>query len=185
MTPEARFQGLIDAGLTASRENRTREALALFEQASLEAPGSGIPHFLIGSEHAAAGDMAAAEAAFANAVLLSPEFALARYQLGLLQFTGGRAAVALVTWEPLFSAAQPDSLGHFVRGFAALAQDRFTDCLDHFRAGLACEPSNPAVAGDIRQVVAAVERLPQVRGGEPGEAPDMHVLLAGYARGLH
>lgn len=184
MNRQARFQGLIDAGLAASRESRTRRALDLFEQASVEAPGSGIPHFLIGSEHAALGDMGAAEAAFANAVLLSPEFALARYQLGLLQFTSSRAAVALVTWEPLFSSSSAEPLGHFVRGFAALAQDRFADCLEHFRAGLACEQVNPAVASDIRQVAEAVQRLPQLQGGH-AEAAGSHVLLAGYARGLH
>lgn len=189
MTPDTRFQGLIDAGLAASHANDTRHAIELFEQASLLAPGSGIPHFLIGSEHAAAGDMAAAEAAFANAVLLSPEFALARYQLGLLQFTGGRAAVALVTWEPLFALAANESLGHFVRGFGALAQDRFIDCLEHLRSGLACAQVNPGVGADIGQVVAAVQRLAQVQGGAaegtPQAAADTHVLLAGYGRGLH
>jgi tetratricopeptide (TPR) repeat protein len=185
MTPDARFQSLIDQGLAASHANDSRQALNLFEQASLLAPGSGIPHFLIGSEHAAAGDMAAAEAAFANAVLLSPEFALARYQLGLLQFTSSRAAVALVTWEPLFALAASESLGHFVRGFAALAQDRFGDCLDHFRGGLACVQVNPAVGADIRQVMEAVQRLSQVRGGGPRDPADTHVLLAGYGSGLH
>lgn len=185
MTPEARFQGLIDAGLAASRDNHVQQALDLFREAGVEAPGSGIPHFLIGSEHAAAGDMAAAESAFANAVLLSPEFMLARYQLGLLQFTSSRAAVALVTWGPLFALPSAQSLGHFVRGFAALAQDRFADCLEHLRAGLACDEVNPAVGADIRQVIDAVERLPQVQGGAPRETAASHVLLAGYGRGLH
>jgi tetratricopeptide (TPR) repeat protein len=182
MNEDARFEALIADGLAASRENRTEAARDLFAQASALVPTSGIPHFLIGSEHAAAGDMAAAEAAMANAVLLSPEFLLARYQLGLLQFSSERAAVALVTWQPLFRLSDQESLGHFVRGFAALAQDQFEEALRHYRGGLACADANPAVAADIAQVVTAVERLLQ-RIDAPGdtEAPQ-HVLLTGYGR---
>jgi tetratricopeptide (TPR) repeat protein len=185
MNPDTRFQGLIDAGLAASRDNHARQALDLFEQASALQPASGIPHFLIGSEHAAAGDMPAAESAFANAVLLAPEFALARYQLGLLQFTGGRAAVALVTWGPLFSLGAGEPLGQFVRGFAALAQDRFEESLEHFQAGLRCQQVNPAVAADITQVTDAVQKLARRDGAAAPDSSDTHVLLAAYGRGLH
>jgi len=183
MNQDPRFEGLIAEGLAASRENRTQAALDLFAEASTMAPSSGIPHFLIGSEHAAAGNMEAAEAALANAVLLSPEFLLARYQLGLLQFSSDRAAVALVTWQPLFSLPAEDPLGHSVRGFAALAQDRFEEALQQFRQGLACKDINPAIAADIRQVVDAVERLLQRE--EPSAEASGQVLLAGYGRRIH
>jgi tetratricopeptide (TPR) repeat protein len=181
MDQDAKFEGLIAQGLAASRDSRTQAAVDLFAQASAVAPWSGIPHFLIGSEHAAAGDLEAAETAFANAVLLAPGFALARYQLGLLQFSSERAAVALVTWEPLFALPASEPLGHLVRGFAALAQDQFDAALEHFRSGLACADLNPSVAADIRQVMDAVRRLPSSRA--PGDGD--HVLLAGYGRGLH
>ena len=181
---DASFEGLINEGLAASRENRTHAALDLFARASEVQPSSGIPHFLIGSEHAAAGDMEAAEAALANAALLSPEFALARYQLGLLQFSTGRAAVALVTWQPLLEAAATDSLANFVRGFAGLAQQAFGEALQHFQQGLACADVNPAVAADIRQVLQAVQALNDPQ--QPAEdVATGHVLLAAYGRGLH
>jgi tetratricopeptide (TPR) repeat protein len=180
---DSRFEGLIAEGLAASRESRTQAALDLFAQASALAPSSGIPHFLIGSEHAAAGNMEAAEAALANAVLLSPDFVLARYQLGLLQFSSDRAAVALVTWQPLMSQ-KDEPLAHLVRGFAALAQDRFEEALQHYRAGLACAGINPAIAGDIRQVADAVERLLRRTGQWRSDAVG-HVLLAGYGRCIH
>ena len=35
------------------------------------------------------------------------------------------------------------------------------------------------------QVVEAVQRLSQVRGGGPHDPADTHVLLAGYGSGLH
>src|SRR3954464_14411872 len=131
MNADDRFHGLISEGLAASQGMRRAGALELFAQAAALRPSSGIPHFLIGSEHAAAGELEAAEPAFANAVLLAPEFLLARYQLGLLQFSSKRAALALVTWGPLLALAATESLGHYVRGFAALAQDRFAESLDH------------------------------------------------------
>jgi tetratricopeptide (TPR) repeat protein len=182
MTDDPRFDRLLAEGLAASRDQRTEAALDFFAQASALRPASGVPHFLIGSEHASAGRMDEAETAFANAVLLAPEFALARYQLGLLHFSSQRAALALVTWQPLFDLPATDPFGHFVRGFAALAQDAFAEALQHLQRGLACDAGNPAVAEDIRKVVVAVEAL--AARSEP--APDaVHVLLAGYSGGLH
>ena len=180
------FDRLIAQGLEASRAERTEAALELFGRASELAPSSGVPHFLIGSEHASAGNIDAAEAAFARAVLLAPEFALARYQLGLLQFSSHRAAIALLTWQPLFALPAADPLGHFVRGFEALARNSFDEALDHYREGLACADINQALASDIQRVVEAVERLPR----EPAAAPEPepggnHILLSAYAKGPH
>ena len=186
MTDEERFQALLHQGLAASRDNRRDAALDLYARASADFPMSGIPHFLIGSEHASSGDIDAAEAAFAHAVLLAPHFPLARYQLGLLQFSSQRAALAQVTWAPLLSLGPAESLGHFVRGFAALAQGHFVDCTQHFEAGLACDDANPAVAADAAQVLAAVRDLAATAQGEPAVEPTAnHVLLVAYGRGFH
>jgi tetratricopeptide (TPR) repeat protein len=184
MNSDARFDQLIADGLDASRQGRTADALALFAQAGTQDPTSSIPPFLIASEQASAGNTEAAEAGFATAVLLAPDFTLARYQLGLLQFSSARAAAALVTWQPLFTLPVVDPLHHFVRGFAALAQDQFDEALAHYRAGLACRDGNPAVASDIAKVIERIEQLrsPQSPAPEPGNS---HVLLAGYARSLH
>lgn len=182
MNQDPGYEKLIAEGLQASREDKADEALAFFAQASVLVPASGVPHFLIGSEHAAAGNLAAAETEFAQAVRLAPGFALARYQLGLLQFSTSRPALALVTWQPLFALPSGEPLGHFVRGFEALARDNFDAALEHYREGLACHDINHALAGDILRVVAAVEDLP----GRTQEAEAArHVLLSGYAKGLH
>lgn len=181
------FDQLIARGLEASRQGDAEAALELFAKASALVPDSGIPHFLIGSEHAAAGDVEAAEAAFANAVLLAPEFHIARYQLGLLQFSSGRAAIALLTWQPLFSLPEGEPLAHFVRGFAALAQDQFQEALRHYRDGLDRNENNPALSSDIGKMVKAVEDLLRQTAGESDAttAAGSHVLLSGYAKGLH
>lgn len=185
MHHDPRFDRLLAEGLAASGEDRSDDAVALFAQAAAVAPESGVPHFLLGSEHTSRGDVQAAELAFANAVLLAPGFALARYQLGLLQFSSQRAAVALLTWEPLLSLPPDQALPHFVRGFTALAHDDFQAALAHYRSGLACNDPNKALCADIERMVEAVERLAnqqQAGGAEPQAA---HVLLSGYARGLH
>ena len=116
MTDDTRYRDLIEQGLQASREGRTAQAVDCFLLAANEQPNSSVPHFLLGSEHAAAGDAAAAERSLADAVLLTPGFRLARYQLGLLQFSSDRPGAALVTWQPLLDAPDCESLGQFVRG---------------------------------------------------------------------
>lgn len=176
---------LLAEGLAASTESRSEDALELFTRAARLAPSSGVAQFLIGSERASRGEVEAAELAFANAVLLAPDFALARYQLGLLQFSSQRASLALLTWEPLLSLPADQPLPHFVRGFAALAQDRFDEALGHFRGGLACPKDNPALFADVAQVVEAVERLVVPPSADGTGAAASHVLLNGYARGLH
>ncbi len=119
--------------------------------------------FLLASEFAALGELDKAEAAFAKAVLLAPHMPVIRYQLGLLQFSSGRAALALLTWQPLLDLpdAQPQAqaLAGFVRGYAALAQDDLALALSHFQAGLAHDVGNPALAGDVRKVIERVQAL--------------------------
>jgi tetratricopeptide (TPR) repeat protein len=183
---------LIKDALTASRANDSARAIELFTQASIVAPGSAMPHFLIGSEYAASGEIAKAELAFANAVLLAPQLTIARYQLGLLQFSSGRAALALVTWQALLNLGESDPLPHFIRGFAALAQDAFAEALTNFRAGLSRNNTNPAVSSDIEQIMARIAEVQAASGtvtapsdsppdrGTEAERVEEHVLLANY-----
>jgi tetratricopeptide (TPR) repeat protein len=148
---------------------------------------NAIPLLLLGSDYAAEGEIDKAETALAQAVLLSPALHIARYQLGLLQFSSGRAAAALVTWGPLLALDPTEALGHFVRGFASLSQDDFAPAQVHFEAGLACSHGNPALAGDIQMVMARVREL-QAQGpvGDSGPAPEespaAHVLLTNYGK---
>jgi tetratricopeptide (TPR) repeat protein len=184
----------LEAGMQASAEGDSAQALALYEQAAAEAPGSGLPHFLAGGEYASMGQMDKAEAAFANALLLAPGFAVARYQLGLLQYSSARAAVALVTWQPLLALPEDSPLPYFVRGFAALAQDSFQDALALFDAGIERNTDNPPMTSDIRKVIAGIEAVLSQQAGssthdtaieqqEPEESEDAqtaHILLSNY-----
>lgn len=157
---DVRFRTLIQDGLLASQQRQSERALDLFSQAQTEDPTSGLPSFLMGSELAACGRLEQAEAALAAAVLLAPAFLLARYQLGLLQFSADRPAAALVTWQPLQDLPDQEPLGHFVRGFSLLARQSYAQALEHFQAGLDRCGAHEPVADDIRQVIDAVRNMP-------------------------
>lgn len=176
------YNDLISLGMAASQANDGSQAIEWFRRACATQPTAGLPQFLIGSEFAALGQMNEAETAFANAVLLSPDFPIARYQLGLLQFSSGRAAMALLTWQPLLSLPPTDPLPHFVNGFAALAQDDFTEALRHYRQGLTLNATNDALAGDIGKIIARIEALPAATPGEalPADESSTHLFLASY-----
>lgn len=179
------FDALMSQGMAASQANDGVQAIAWFQRASTAEPGAGLPQFLLGAEFAALGDMARAEAAFANATRLAPGFPMARYQLGLLQFSSGRAAMALLTWQPLLGLPDTDPLPHFVNGFAALAQDHFDEALRHYQQGLALNTTNEALSGDIEKVIAGIKALhPNVSAADSEDSfhddADNHVLLANY-----
>lgn len=184
-TPETSADpAALQRALEASARGDSTAALALLEQAVLEQPDSGMPYFLMGSELAALGQMEQAELCLARAVLLAPRFPLARYQLGLLQFSSGRAALGLASWQPLLELGADSALPHFVQGFAALAGDRFAQARAHFEAGIAVNTEHPAVSQDIRKVLAALDAQAPQQGGEAAQAaeaaPSSHVLLANY-----
>lgn len=177
-----RARQLVDAGAAASRSNDSARALSLWREASAALPSWGLPHLLIGSEYASQGEWEKAEAELANAVLLAPELLLARYQLGLLQFSSGRAAVALVTWQLLLANEQDPSLSDFVQGFTALAQDLFEEARGHFGRGLGRPGANPAVAADVRKVLEKMPpRVATAQSSPNGEGnAQAHLLLANY-----
>jgi len=173
---------LIRDGLLASRADQTDAALALFRRAASHAPQSGVPHFLIGAELAQAGRTDEAEVAFATALLLAPAMDMARYQLGLLQFTSNRAAMALLTWGSLFDLGPEAVLHHVVRGFASLAQEDFANAVASFRRGIDLNHDNPPLSIDLQGVIDRISAQTSVAAGEPADeaSASQHVLLSNY-----
>ena len=179
---------LLEAGAAASSRNESALAVRLFEQAVDAAPSWAMPHFMLGSEFAAMGDWAKAEGELANAVLLDPQLRIARYQLGLLQLTCGRAAAALVTWQPLLADAADDGLAEFVGGFSAWVRDDFDGAASQFRAGMSRPDVNPAAATDVQRTLDSIAHGPS-RGdatAPPETSPSpSHVLVANYGKFVH
>lgn len=169
--------------LGASAGGDVETALRLLRQAAQDHPDDPRACFLLGAELAQAGSMAAAEAAFAAALVLAPGFAMARFQLGLLQFSSGRAALALVTWQPLLEGGERDALCHFVRGFGALAADRFDEALEQFERGIRLNVDNEPLNADIRAVIQRIRetRATTSDGGQTGtDEAQVQVLISNY-----
>jgi tetratricopeptide (TPR) repeat protein len=162
-TKSDQFGEMINSGVTELQAGRYDEAIEIFKNAAALAPASAVPHFLIGSALASKGDYANAEAGFLSAVLLAPRFSIARYQLGLLQYSTDRAALALVIWQPLLEVANPtpeeQALSLFVQGYAALSQSDFGSALACFKEGVRINTGNPALSGDVQNIIARVEQF--------------------------
>jgi tetratricopeptide (TPR) repeat protein len=143
-------------------------------------------HLLLGAELAQCGAIDEAESAFAEAVLSAPGWSIARFQLGLLQYTSGRASTARLTWQPLLALAPDDALRSFVQGFAALAGDRFGEAMAAFEAGIAQNTANAPLNADIRMVMqrvgGAASGPPSAAVAEPVNDGGVHVLLSNYQR---
>jgi len=187
----------LENAIAASTHGNSDQAIALMLQAIQEQPESGLPHLLLGAEYASLGRMEAAEQCFANAVLLDPSMVVARYQLGLLQYSSGRASTALITWQPLLALDDQNSpLPHWIKGFAALAGDNFNAARECFETGLARNAEHPPMSDDIRKVLAQMDAISPVTNDSRLEAvyeattalqpeatneeQSSHVLLSNY-----
>jgi len=188
MTPHASLSERLRLALAASASGDTDRAIELFRRATDEDAGSPLPPFLLGAELAQLGRIDEAIQAYAAATLLAPTFHIARYQMGLLQFTSGHAALALVSWQPILALPEDEPLRAFVLGFAALANDQFADAIAHFRAGQALNHDNAPLNADIQLVIdriAAAQAVPGAASAEPAatEEATSHVLLSNYRGG--
>lgn len=172
--------------LAASQANDSTTALELLAEATQEEPTSAWPHFLLGAELAQTRRYQEAEAAYANAVLLAPTLTIARYELGTLQFTSGRASLAFVTWQPLLNLPDTDSLKLFVLGYMELANDAFANAVGFFQRGIAANIANPPLNDNIQLLIDRIHPLmqaptDQVKNTEVANGDNTeHFLLSAY-----
>lgn len=184
------FGEKLKQAMAASAQGDTEAAVGLFREAADEQPGFAVPPFLLGAELAQAGRIPEAIQAYAAALLLAPDLHVARFQLGLLQYTSGHAALALLTWQPMLQLPESHALREFVLGFAALSEDRFADATARFRAGQQLNLDNPPLNRDIDMMINKISAVVQANEGtvggpeEPSAEPDAsHVLLSNYRGG--
>lgn len=166
------------------------QAVELLTEAAASYPNDARPLLLLGAELMQAGKPDGAEAAYTVALQRAPEFWIARFQLGLLQFTSARPAIAMVTWAPLDGLEPTHPLRLFKQAFECLAQDDFEQARDLLRRGIAANTDNPPLNRDMEMLL---EKLAQqgltgtpAQPGEPApaNAADEHVFVSAY-RNLH
>jgi Flp pilus assembly protein TadD len=164
-------------------------AIQLLADAADLHPADARPLVLLAAELIECGDTDRAEAAFSAALQRAPEFWMARFQLGLLQFTSGRPSMAFVTWAPLDSLAQGDSLRIFKRSFEVLAQGDLTEAQVLLRQGIAANTENQPLNRDMQMLLERIakeqeQQLHQAGQGRPSETTESHFLVSAY-KGLH
>lgn len=156
--------------------------LARLEAAVLEYPADPRLHFLQGSLLAGAQRYGEAHTAMARAVELAPDYPIARYQLGFLQFTSGDTISAAITWAPLQQLGVNAPLALFAQGLQLLTQDRFQEAIPILEEGMARNTELPPVNHDIRLIVEGLRAL-QAGGGaatdESGEPTSAAAFLLG------
>lgn len=163
---------ILQEALAASQGNDSARAITLLTQAIQRFPQAAIPHYLLAAEYAQQRRYAEAETSFSNALIVEPTFHIARFQLGLLQFSSGHAAPALLTWQPLLDLPDGTALRMFVEGFAYLAQDQFPEALERFGAGMDANRDNAPLNGDIAQIVAEIHKVMAANAAQSGGAAD-------------
>lgn len=107
-------------------------------------------HFLRGSVLAGLKRYEEALPAMRRAVAIAPGFALARFQLGLLELSSGNPSAAEATWGPLDTLAADDPLRMFAAGLRHLIRDEFAETVRLLREGIALNRDNPPLNHDMR-----------------------------------
>jgi tetratricopeptide (TPR) repeat protein len=158
-------------------------ARRLLEEAGRTHPADPRPLLLLAAELVHDKELDRAEAAYTAALQCAPDFAIARFQLGLLQLTSGRPAVAQATWAPLELLEDGHPLRLFKTGLELLAQDRFAEARGFLERGIAANHENPPLNRDMQMVLEGIGRL-EADAGEPPASSDSategHVLVSSY-----
>jgi predicted Zn-dependent protease len=153
---------------------------------SLDFPADARLHFLHGSLRAAAGAYDEALQSMRRAVALDPRFAVARFQLGLLELSSGEAAAARATLEPLDEGGGEDALSLFARGLRRLASDDLASAADLLRRGIAAGGGEPLIRRDMQMMLERIEAESPPPTQQPQPEPEQeisaaHLLLRQYA----
>jgi tetratricopeptide (TPR) repeat protein len=136
---------------------------------------------------AQAQDYDRAEATYIAVLEQAPDWDIARFQLGLLQFTGGRPTVAATTWRALDRLDDGHPLKLFKAGFEYLARDAFAAAIDAFERGIALNTENMPLNRDIAMVIDRIRQTvptavpPSERtDGDTTATPADHFLVSNY-----
>ncbi|HEX8669688.1 MAG TPA: hypothetical protein VF727_15085 [Allosphingosinicella sp.] len=176
------------ADLAAALEALGRDdaaGLAAVEALAVRYPRDARLHFLAGSVMAGQQRYGEARDRMGRAVALVPGYAVARFQLGLLELSSGDAAAAEAVWLPLEKRPEDDALRLFAAGLRYLARDEFEEAVAHLRRGIANNDEHPLISRDMQMVIdeAEAKRAEAGAAAEPEAAPisATHLLLQQYA----
>lgn len=169
----------LSQALRAMNEGRDADAVALLKSGLEADPANGIVHFLLGSLHAQSGMIDRAIADMTRAVECAPQLEMARFQLGLLQFTSMNVPAAEAAWAPFAQLPENHPLALFRSGLLHLARDEFAACIDDLLRGISLNVDTPALNRNMEMVIEKAELALRSQNPAPADSGH-HVLLAGY-----
>lgn len=185
-----------DTSKTLCADDELMEAVALADRddeagfvrvAALcgEHPGDPRLQFLHGSLLAGRSLFAEAHVAMARAVEIAPDYAIARFQLGLLELSSGDAVAADATFAPLAEHPSDDALVLFARGLRHLARDETAAAVALLREGIEVNHAHPLVSRDMGLIIAKIEEGPSPPAAPAADDEEdlsaAHLLLRQYA----
>jgi Flp pilus assembly protein TadD len=117
-------------------------------------------HFLQGSVLAGLQRYDEGRRAMARAVEIAPDYALARFQLGFLDLTSGRALDAVAVWTPLVNLPEDEPLRLLAEGLMNLASDRFSEARRLLARGMELNTAIPLINADMQLILDQIADLP-------------------------
>jgi tetratricopeptide (TPR) repeat protein len=147
-------------------------------------PGDPRLHFLQGSLLAGKASYAEAREAMGRSIALAPDYAIARFQLGLLELSCGDAAASELTLQPLADAESEDALSLFARGLRHMARDEFAAATGFLRRGIASNQEHPLVSRDMEMIISRMGEVEAENGRKGDNSEDVsaaHLLIQRYA----
>lgn len=157
------------AALTRNMASDPQDQLGLMERLLGDYPEDARLHFVYGSTLIMLGRMIEAHRSLTRAVALAPDFAIARFQLGLFQLTSGEADAALETWGRLDRLPDTHYLRWFVDGLRCLIRDDFAGAIENLRKGIGLNSENPPLNNDMQMVIDRCIPLLGTARAEPGD----------------
>jgi len=158
----------------ATAQASDEDGLAATDQALRTHAGDARLHFLRGSLLAGLKRYDEARQAMGRAVQIAPTFAVARFQLGLLELTSGQAEAAEATWGPLQDLPEHHYLRLFAAGLGRLIRDDFPGTIALLMEGIENNDENLPLNRDMQMMIAeAQKKLDEAAGEEPSSAAQL------------
>lgn len=135
-------------------------------------------HFLKGSVLAGMQRYEEGRSAMARAIEIAPDFALARFQLGFLDLTSGRAVDALGVWQKLGDLPEDAPLRVLAEGLANLAVDNFAEATRLLQQGMALNSENPLINADMQLILDEIKPLIDQQDAKDGSGDGANAAAA-------
>ncbi len=137
--------------------------------------------FLHGSVLAGLGHFTQAHQKMREAVGMAPDYALARFQLGLLELTSGDGGAAQRTWASLRDLPADNPFKLFVDGLLHMIRDEFPEAMRLLQEGIERNTELPALNKDMSMLVLEMAQKMKVVPDEPQFESDANFLLKQFS----